>query len=351
MISKNRYYSALNALKLSKNSFQNALAFFATVWGVISAILGNYTLLVLIVSTIAMLICDITIFIISIKQIHKGFFPVHLHNINGNVELQVNDYQVNMEHYIHNCLDNNQTNKLKDTAFVMGIDLSGDKSTFTKSGIVHDVLAYLKANYKCSSGLDVDDEVQQLLDKERGRIARERIKQLTTEMKNRDLDIEWKARLSSFLQDPDWGKSFIFGDCINLTIDLIYHDPTSNKQIPFSINLVFVVNSGKRYGYSNLKEEVIGKNHGKEIVPTVFNYLERLREIKTVMIGAMGTNGENQNYSVIVAQTINEFVRVIVEDPKTKLEDLILSIRESDYSKESSFKQLADYLDTCSKFY
>lgn len=81
-----------------------------------------------------MLIYDITIFIISIKQIHKGFFPVHLHNINGNVELQVNDYQVNMEHYIHNYLDNNQTNKLKDTAFVMGIDLSGDKSTFTKSG-------------------------------------------------------------------------------------------------------------------------------------------------------------------------------------------------------------------------
>ena len=93
-------------------------------------------------------------------------------------------------------------------------------------------------------------------------------------------------------------------------------------------------------------------NKSNIIIPKVFDYLLHTNRFSGAMIGVMGTNGMRQTYQVIFSQTINQYARICYKDKQNPLTHLLISIRESDYSKWGmSLSQLGNYVRTCAKYY
>ena len=209
---------------------------------------------------------------------------------------------------------------LENFAFVMGIDRSGLLDISTKGGVIYAVLKYLDENYQC------------------GEVLPSKITQ---------------QQLNNYLTNHNIKDGLAYGTCVEINMNLSLHESSGESTEVIPCNLILVANSRKvNYTDQKYAETVDDDNKSNIIIPKVFDYLLHTNRFSGAMIGVMGTNGMRQTYQVIFSQTINQYARICYKDKQNPLTHLLISIRESDYSKWGmSLSQLGNYVRTCAKYY
>lgn len=209
---------------------------------------------------------------------------------------------------------------LENFAFVMGIDRSGLLDISTKGGVIYAVLKYLDENYQC------------------GEVLPSKITQ---------------QQLNNYLTNHNIKDGLAYGTCVEINMNLSPHESSGESTEVIPCNLILVANSRKvNYTDQKYAETVDDDNKSNIIIPKVFDYLLHTNRFSGAMIGVMGTNGMRQTYQVIFSQTINQYARICYKDKQNPLTHLLISIRESDYSKWGmSLSQLGNYVRTCAKYY
>lgn len=250
------------------------------------------------------------------KRIAQGRLSVSI-NDKQNVILLRDDYQKNMDKLLNELSEE----QLQRFTFIMGVDRTGDLSVSTKKGVVYSVLDYLDNNYHCN------------------------------QTKPRDVAQE---QLTNYLDKKD-KKILSYGECVEIHMIITPINDKSGKAINKPCNILFIANSEHPYpDDENMGECITEGGMSYTIVPEAFRHIEKAQLYNGVMIGAMGTNAANQDYRVILSQTINQFARIYLSNgSKDSLYNLYISIREEDYydRHQMTLSQIADYVRHCAQFY
>ncbi len=218
------------------------------------------------------------------------------------------DYQWNIDRMIHERPD-----EVGYTVFAMGVDATFDLSLSTDQGIIRDVCKYLAEEH--GVGLD-------------------RLQELVNEAVQHQL-----------------GRAFPFGELPFRDIAMIKVPVRGGSGRPLELNLLLVVNSrkGKKY-YEEHDINAVEGTDSREIIISIFNKVSTLPEARNLFIGAMGTNGQNFPYEVIVTEIINSCAYAM-RSGKAPL-DLYFSIRKEDMERNGvSIDDIFNYVSATVKFY
>ena len=241
------------------------------------------------------------------------------------VTLLQNGYPENMEL----LFQEKSAEELKNFAFVMGFDRTGNLSISSLGGVVYSVLKDLKARYHC-----LDEKGNSITPLEEAQ------RQVKDYLKKHEQD--W----------VDETNKLNYGDCVEVRLNLIPRQNTGKDAIP--CNLILVANSRQNNPEegNTPSEDLNDDNQSNIIVPKVFDYLLRVKSYTGVMIGVMGTNAMGQKYSVIFSQIINQYARLFYKEKRVHLGQLYISIREKDYKAHNmTLIQLTDHVRRCALYY
>ena len=168
--------------------------------------------------------------------------------------------------------------------FAMGIDCTADLSISTEKGIVASVIRYLDARFG--------------------------------------------IRLAQLQAAVDGAKTAQFPDksCLDFGDTLVVSLPADGLDAP--IRLLLIANSRKSEEGLRIgdKELVEGSDH-RRIILDLFARCAEI-ECDTLLLGAMGTNGQRFPYGVIVTEIINAYAFTLKSDSFPR--HLMLSLREAD---------------------
>lgn len=310
------YVYAKEAYHQSKKKVLAFIGALTAIWGVFNSLISQeWGWKILTAFAVVGVLYAIFIYLKWLYRIIKGRMSNVLFKTRK-VTLLRNGYPENMDIILSEL----SKPDLENFAFVMGIDRSGLLDISTKGGVIYAVLKYLDGNYLCG---DVPPS------------------QIT------------QQQLNNYLTNHNLKDGLAYGTCveINMNLSLLENTGETTKVIP--CNLVLVANSRKvSYTDQKFAETVDDDNKSNIIIPKVFDYLLHTNRFSGAMIGVMGTNGMRQTYQVIFSQTINQYARICYKDRQNPLKHLLISIRESDYSKWGmSLSQLGNYVRTCARYY
>ncbi len=229
-------------------------------------------------------------------------------NPSRKIVLMKGDYQKNIDRMIHERPD-----EVGHTIFAMGIDATFDLSISTEQGIIRDVCKYLGEVH----GIGMD-----------------RLQELVNEAAQSQL-----------------GRVFPFGELEYKDIAMIKVPIRGDSGRPLELNLLLVVNSRKNEKYYENHDinEVEGID-SREIIISIFNKVSTLPDFTNLFIGAVGTNGQDFPYEVIVTEIINSCAYAM-RSGRNPL-DLYFSIRKADMERKGvSIDDILNYVSATVRFY
>ena len=215
------------------------------------------------------------------------------------------DYNYNMDDILQN-----KPEELKDTYFAIGIDCSSKLSLSSNKGILKWVCAYLKKNHGITMKY-----LQDLVNKAK-------MEQLGHKGPRREMN---------------------FKDIVTIQV------PIEND---LYFNLMLVANSRKKKSYyaTNDVDEVEGID-SREIIIAVFNKCQQLGDkVKTLCIGAMGTNGLAFPYEVITSEILNCYI--YAQRMNFAPRNLYYSVRKEDLERVGmTVDDMLSYIETVIYFF
>ncbi|MCR5048173.1 MAG: toll/interleukin-1 receptor domain-containing protein [Saccharofermentans sp.] len=228
-------------------------------------------------------------------------------NPSRSINLLKGDFQENMD-----TLLKSNPEDFEKTVFAMGIDSSSRLDISSNKGIVKWVCKYLNEEHNISI-----DTLQMYINK---------AKEEQLGHKGPDEPLNYK-------------------DCVTIQVPL----QTDNRTI--SLNLLFIANSRKNSNYelSHDVDDVEGID-SREIIMAVFNKCREFRPgLTNLFIGAMGTNGLNCPYEVVVSEIINCYV--YAQRLNSEPHNLYFSMRKEDMLRaELSVDDIMTYITTIVNF-
>lgn len=176
------------------------------------------------------------------------------------------------------------------TYFAMGMDVSGKISKLTKSGIFWSVCQYLKDEFGV-----MPESLQAKMDTAIGELHKD-------------------------------GTPLCLGDIITVSIPIM---PKVFRQ--FSVNLLLIANSGMVS--NDDKSESIAGIDSREAVIKIFNKCAEIKDMATLVIGAIGTNVMLFPYEVVTAEIMNSYLFSIKKGCTPQ--NLCYSVRKEDMLKHN----------------
>lgn len=294
----------IESLKLSFTRIKGIVATISFLWIVICALLPNETNLkvCMLMLLFGLLIIFIVFILIEYKSIRRSEIDTTvMKKYNKHLCIYRNDYCENMRTVI-----SNQKYSNKNVCYAMGIDRTGDLSISAKKGIVYSVIRFIISEYN-----------------------------IPLEYIQNSLDNAMKE------QFPE--KHILdFGDVLVLNLDI--------KGYKDSLRLLLVANSEKTIESERYNDiELISGPDSRKMVLNIF---EKCNEIdcNTLFLGAIGTNGLDFPYSVIITEIINCFACAI--QMKKSPNNVILSVRTEDMERHGiKYNELVLFVRQLMKLY
>lgn len=277
----------------SNEYLKNVWALFATIFGIIYSILPKIEVFLLLFAFSCLI--SVCFLYRSWSVLHRKVIDVEPKS-NRNFYIMMNNFITNLDYYLQN-------NAPSDSfALAVGIDISLNLDNSSSGSILGDLIVFLEKNY--------------CIDK--------------TWLQN-------KIYEAYRIQYSDINK-VKFGDIIDVTLKLEEHE----------IDILFVVNSRKKQIKSMIKKDVLDGEDSRIIIIKLFKRCNDLK-IKSLMLGAIGTNKLYFPYKIIITEIINAYVYCI--EKQYEPQKIYLSLREEDMIDQGLVpRQIINYISQAIRF-
>lgn len=277
----------------SSKHIRNVWAFFSTIFGIVFSIQPKIEVFFLLFTISCLL---------SIYFLYKSWIVLHKKVIdvepksNRNFYIMVDDFITNLEY-------NLQNNNLSESfALAVGIDISLNLDNSSRGSILNDLIVFLEEKY-CIDKNWLQNEIYKV----------------------------YETQYSDV-------KNVKFGDIVDIILKL------GNQEV----NLLFVVNSRKKTVKSVRKNDVLDGEDSRIIIIKLFKLCNELK-IKSLMLGAIGTNKLYFPYKIIITEIINAYVYCIEKQYEPK--KIFLSLREEDMIEQGlKSRQIINYISQVIRF-
>ena len=214
-------------------------------------------------------------------SIGERYFETDIYKSHGHkFSLIKGDFESNMDFLLENMKVDADT-----TYFVMGMDVSGKISRLTKAGIFRSVCDYLKDKFGVTP-----ESIQQKMD--------DAIREIHKD------------------ETP-----LCFGDIITVSIPAVIG---GSRHI--NVNLLLIANS-KRDSEDEKNENISGIDP-REAIIKIFNKCAEIKNMTTLVMGALGTNGMKFPYEVVTAEIMNSYLFAVKKGCAPQ--NLCYSVRKED---------------------
>lgn len=277
----------------SNENLKNVWALFTTIFGIIYSILPKIEVFLLLFAFS---------FLISVYFLYKSWSVLHKKVIdvepknNRNFYIMINDFITNLDYYLQN-------NAPSDSfALAVGIDISLNLDNSSSGSILGDLIVFLEKKY-CIDRIWLQNKIYEA----------------------------YRTQYSDI-------SNVKFGDIIDISLRLEEHE----------IDILFVVNSRKKQIKSVIKNDVLDGEDSRVIIIKLFKLCNDLK-IKSLMLGAIGTNKLYFPYKIIITEIINAYVYCIEKQYEPK--KIYLSLREEDMIEQGLVpRQIINYISQAIRF-
>lgn len=277
----------------SSEHLKGVWALFSTIFGIVYSMLARIEVFLFLFT----FSCLVSFYFLyrSWAILHRRVIDVEPKS-DRNFYIMMNDFVTNLDYYLQN-------NKSSDSfALAVGIDFSLNLDNSSSGSILGDLIVFLEKKY--------------CIDK--------------TWLQNKIYEA-YRTQYSDI-------SKVKFGDIIDITLKLEEHE----------IDILFVVNSRKKQIKSVIKNDVLDGEDSRVIIIKLFKRCNDLK-IKSLMLGAIGTNKLYFPYKIIITEIINAYVYCI--EKQYEPQKIYLSLREEDMIDQGLVpRQIINYISQAIRF-